>query len=712
VNNGTIGIIFVIIALLFFLSPRVAFVTAIGIPIAFMMTFSAMWILGMNINLISLFGLILVLGMLVDDAIVVSENVFRHIENGVPFKKAAVVGTREVWKAVTSTVLTTIAAFLPLMFMTGIMGKFVWSIPMVVILALTASLLEAFFILPSHLAEMGRIPKTNVFKILHIKRPKHWIKTLTVWYTKVLGRALGRRYLVSGGVVVLLIGSFVAAKLFLPVVLFPARGIDLFFIRAKLPVGTPLEVTEEKFKTLENLVSSIPNDELDDYVTQLGIVQNDPDDPFTERSTHVGQIAVYLTPSADRERETKDIISDLREKGKEITGFEEINYDEVIPGPPVGKPIAVRIRGDDSEKIDKLSEKVKDFLGTVSGVKDIKDDYDIGKSEWRVVVNEENATKAGLTVGDVASAVRNAFGGGIATTIKKSDEEIDVRVRFPYGVKYDETKLFDVDIKNRYGNLVPLKMVASFIEKPGVSAIKHLDRRRVVTVSANVNQDVTTSLEVSQKLAKHFKDFQNQHPGYTISFGGEYEETEKSMQSLFKAFALAVILIFLILATNFKSLVQPVIVMMAIPFGFIGVIIAFFVHGEPLSFLALLGVVGLSGVVVNSSIILMDFINKKRAEGEERRQAIIEAGALRIRPVLITAATTVVGLLPVAYGLWGSDPILIPAALALMWGIIFATGLTLIVIPCFYAIVDDINDKMSFLRFWKPNNNDYIDINQ
>lgn len=706
INNGTIGILLVIITLLFFLNPRVAFVTAIGIPIAFMMTFFAMMMLGITINLVSLFGLIIVLGMLVDDAIVISENVFRHFEEGMPFKEAAVIGTREVWKPVTSTVLTTIAAFLPLMFMTGIMGKFVWSIPVVVIIALLSSLLEAFFILPSHLAEVGRIPETKIADILHIHRPKKWIKKFTKLYVRILNSALNRRYILSACVIILFIGTILVAKSFLPVVLFPARGIEVFFVRAKLPVGTPLEVTEEKFKVLEEFVRTIPKTEMDDYVTQLGVIQNDPEDPFTEKASHVGQIAIYLKPAADRDRETKQIIEDMRTRSKDIKGFEELSFDEVIPGPPVGKPIAVRIRGDDLEKMDQIAGDVKNYLRNVKGVSDIKDDFEAGKGEWQVVVNELEATKAGLQVGEIATAVRNAYEGGLATKIKKADEEIDVRVRYPYNVKYKPGRLGDIDIRNSYGNLVPLDVVASFVEKPGVSAIKHLDRRRVVTVSANVDQDVTTSYAVTSKLAEYFKGFNQKYPGYTISFGGEYEETEKSMISLYKAFVLAVILIFMILATNFKSIIQPLIVMMSIPFGAMGVIWTFLIHHEPLSFLGLLGAVGLSGVVVNSAIILMDFINLRRGEGADRRTAILQAGSIRIRPVLITVTTTVVGLFPLAYGLWGSDPILMPAALALMWGLIFSTGLTLILIPCFYAIIDDIHEKLLFMRFWKTGNNE------
>lgn len=708
VQNGFLGVIFVLITLLLFLNPKVAIVTAIGIPIAFMMTFFAMLSLDISINLISMFGLIIVLGMLVDDAIVVSENVFRHVENGMPFKKAAYVGTSEVWQAVLSTVLTTIAAFAPLMFMTGIIGKFVWAIPVVVIIALTASLLQAFFILPVHLAEIGRIPKINCMakltSKLHLHRPTQLLNIVTNWYVVILMKAVKKRYLVTLGVVVLLVGSIVIAKFFLPVILFPARGIDSFFVRARLPVGTPLEVTEKKFRELEKLVDTIPRDEMDDYFTQIGLVQDDPSDPFTERATHVGQITVFLKPSADRKRETSELVEELRQKSKAFTGYDELAFDEPVPGPPVGRPVMVRLRGENLEVLNKLADQVKAYLKTVSGVKDIKDDYELGKGEWRIVVNEEEAAKAGLMIGEIARSVRHSFDGGIATTIKKADEEIDVRVRLPYGSRYDETSLSKVRVPNPYGHLTPLDVVASFKEEPGVSAIKHYKRRRNVNVTAGVDQDIITSVQVTEKLKEHFKDFAKKNPGYTISYGGEYEETQKSMNSLMKAFALSILLIFMILATNFKSIVQPIIVMMAIPFGLIGVFVVFMIHGMPLSFLALLGIVGLSGVVVNSSIILMDFINKARSEGMNRYDAIREAGRIRVRPVLITAITTVVGLFPIAYGLWGSDPILIPAALALMWGLIFATGLTLIVIPCFYTIFDDIREKLSFMKFWGNNN--------
>ena len=701
VQNGLLGFFLVIIILLLYLEPRVALFTALGIPVAFMATFFIMKALGITINLVSMFGLIIVLGMLVDDAIVISENVFRHVEMGKPLREAALIGTLEVWRPVTSSILTTIAAFAPLMFMTGIMGKFIWTIPVVVSIALLASLMEALFVLPSHLAEMERLPPMGLAKKLQFKKPQALLDKFGRWYGKFLYKALKRRLFVSGIASLLLIATLLAAKLILPVVLFPAKGIDVFFVRAKLPIGTPLEVTEEKFRPLERLVAEIPKSELNDYVTHIGMTQKDPNDPFTQRASHVGQIAVYLKPEVDRKRITKEIIAELREKSGGMTFFEELSFDEVTPGPPVGKPVAIRLRGENLSRLDEIAGDVKKFLSGIVGVLDIKDDYEEGKGELRVIVNEDEAARAGIMVGEVARAVKDAYDGGIATTIKKTDEEIDVRVRFPYGVKYDEESLKKVMILNSRGNLVPLSQIAEFKTEPGIQAILHLDRRRVVTVTANVDQNATTSMKVAKKLSDEYSDFSKKYPGYTISFGGEYEETEKSIGGLFRAFILALFIIFIILATDFKSLFQPFVVMITIPFGLIGVAIAFLLHGMPLSFLALIGTVGLTGVVVNSAIVLIEFINRRRAEGVARDDAIVEAGRVRLRPVMLTVVTTVAGLISVAYGLWGSDPILIPAAMALMWGLIFAAVLTLFILPCFYAVMDDVYEKLLFFKFWK-----------
>ncbi|MFH1753678.1 MAG: efflux RND transporter permease subunit [Candidatus Omnitrophota bacterium] len=695
-NNGIFGFIFVIASLLLFLNKRVAIVTALGIPIAFFATFIIMSYMGLSINLITMFGLIVVLGMIVDDGIIIAENCYRYMENGMPAREAAIVGTSEVIKPVTATILTTMATFSPLMMMSGILGQFVKYIPMVIIIALGASVFEAFVILPSHIADFVKIRKDKNGKAI-TKKDTAWFKRLLSFYTSVLNNAMQRRYKVCLGVFITFIVCIILAVKVLPFELFSSRGIEIFFVRAEAKIGTPLEKTNEYISRIEEEILKLPDTELDSVVTQVGMIAEEPNSPQARRGSHLVQTIVYLTPERQRKRKASDIIEDLREKTKDFEGFERLYYEKVRPGPPVGKPVSIKIRGEHYEVMEEIAEKYKAYLGTIKGVSDINDDYEPGKSDIMVVVDEDAATSAYISVGEIAASVRNAFEGGIATSIKreKAAEEIDVLVRFPEDQRNDFTAFDKILIPNRFGNLIPLKKVAKLEIKPGVSLISHLDGKKVVTVNADVDTEVVKSNEVNSNVMRKFKDIEKEYSGYKIKYGGEQEETMKSMVSLLKAFVLAFFLVFMILSTMFKSLIQPLIVMVAILFGIIGVIIAFLVHGEPFSFLAIIGIVGLSGVVVNDSIVLVDFINRLREKGIERRQSIIEAGQTRLRPVILTTITTVLGIMPVAYGIGGSDPILIPMALAICWGLFFATGLTLIVIPCIYAIVDDLSIKIT-----------------
>ncbi|NQT06942.1 MAG: efflux RND transporter permease subunit [Candidatus Omnitrophica bacterium] len=694
-NNGIVGFILVAISLLIFLNKHVAFVTALGIPIAFLASFVIMSFLGLSINLITMFGLIVVLGMLVDDGIIIAENCYRHMENGMSPAEAAVVGTQEVVKPVTATILTTMAAFTPLMMMSGILGKFIRYIPMVVIIALGASMIEAFIILPSHIADFVRIKKDKNGKVIS-KKNTVWFQKLLKSYTNILTKAIKKRYRVCLGVFLLfIICVFLAAKV-MPFELFSSRGIEIFFIRAEAKMGLPLDEMNKRISKVEEEVLKLPENELEALVTQIGVMSEDPHDLRARRGTHLSQMIVYLTPETDRKRDAQAIIDFLKNKTKGIEGFERLYFEKIRPGPPVGKPVAVMIRGEHFPILEEIAEKFKAFLGTIKGVSDINDDYEIGKEEIMVVVDEDAAASAYLGVGDIARSVRNAFEGGVATSIKreKAAEEIDVLVRFPKSERSNFTAFDKILIPNKFDNLIPLNRVARLENKSGISSISHLDGKKVVTVKADVDSGIIKSGKVNSMAMNEFKDIERDYPGYTVKYGGEQEETMKSMNSLIKAFVLAFFLIFMILSTNFKSLIQPLVVMVAIPFGIIGVVIMFMLHGEAFSFLAIIGIVGLSGVVVNDSIVLVEFINRLREGGMDRRHSIIEAGQMRLRPVILTTITTVVGLTPVAYGIGGSDPILIPMALAMCWGLAFATILTLIVIPCIYAIIDDLTMKI------------------
>ncbi|MFH1854590.1 MAG: efflux RND transporter permease subunit [Candidatus Omnitrophota bacterium] len=712
-NNGWASLVLVVGSLLLFLQPRVALMTALGIPIAFFTTFVVMGTMGITINLISMFGLIIVLGMLVDDGIIVAENAYRYMEEGVPPRQAAVKGAEEVMKAVLAAVFTTIASFTPLLFMTGIIGKFIRNIPIVLIIALLASLGEALIILPSHLADFVKIKLDAHGKPAGLSKDLPWFKTLIKYYTKIVTAAINRKYRVFAALsIVLLLCGFLAFSV-IKFILFPNAGINYFFVRGEAPIGTPLQKTNELIAPIEKIVSEIPPDEMEAFVTSVGNIAEDRHDPFAGQASHLVQVSVYLVPEQDRKRNVDEIIAEVREKAKDVKGFTELRFDKPQSGPPVGKAVEARIRGEKFETLDVISGEYMDYLKTIDGTTDITWDHKPGKEEIRVKVDNNKAALAGLDVARIAKTVRAVFEGSIATKIKpvKAEEETDVTVMFPEYASKDISVFEDILVQNKFGSLIPIKNVAAIEKVPGTTTIHHLDGKRVVTASCNVDTDKTTSLKVNKLLEKKFKDLSRGYIGYSVKYGGEQEETMDSLKSLLKAFIYAFLIIYLILASTFKSIIQPFIIMLAIPFGLIGVVIAFFLHGLPFSFMAILGIVGLNGIVVNDSIVLVDFINKLRSEGMERRASIIKAGQMRLRPVLLTTITTAGGLMTVAYGIGGKDPFLVPMALAICWGILFATLLTLIVIPCIYSIVDDVALKLtkhsSMIRIAKVNNNNH-----
>ncbi|MFH1790898.1 MAG: efflux RND transporter permease subunit [Candidatus Omnitrophota bacterium] len=696
-NNAWFGGVIVIGILLVFLRPRIALITFLGVPVAFFTTFIVMSMMGVTINMISMFGLIIVLGMLVDDGIIVAENVYRYMEEGMPPREAAVKGADEVTGAVVTAVGTTIAAFAPLLFMSGIIGRFVKNIPTVLIIALLASLVEALIILPCHLADFVKIKRDANGKPLSLAKDLPWFKRLIAFYTRVVEAAIRRKYLVVMGLTVVLAAAFIAAFSFIKFTLFPSAGINYIFIRAEAPIGTPLEKVHALIKPVEEIVAALPANELDTYVTTVGKTEEDRHDPFAGQASNLVQVSVYLTPEQDRNRGVDEIIAELREKTGDIKGFTELRFDKPQSGPPVGKPVEAKIRGENFSVLDEIAGKIMGYLGTVEGTNDVTWNHKPGKEEIRVEVDREKAAMAGLSVRQVAKTVRAVFEGGVATEIKpvKAEEETDVTVRFHEDDRDDMEVFENIMVRNRFGNLIPLKKVAEITKVPGTTNVYHLDGKRVVTASCNIDTNKATSMEVNTRLAKEFKDISKEYPGYSIKYAGEQEESVESLQSLLKAFFFAFLIIYLMLASFFRSLIQPLVVMLAIPFGIIGVIFAFVLHGLPFSFMAIMGIVGLNGIVVNDSIVLVDFINKLRMSGMARRDSIIKAGQMRIRPVILTTVTTVGGLSTVAYGIGGRDPFLVPMAVSICWGLLFATVLTLIIIPCIYSIIDDIALKMT-----------------
>ncbi|EMJ99553.1 export membrane protein [Leptospira kirschneri str. MMD1493] len=732
-SNAIGGLILVTASLFLFLGWRVALMTALGIPVSFGATFVIMDYLGLTLNLISMFGLIIVVGILVDDAIIICENVYRYMEEGMPAYEAALKGTSEVIDPVTATVTTTVAAFAPMLFMTGIFGKFIYSIPLVVIIALLASLSEAFFILPSHLYDINK----HKFHSGEIKEESGWFYKLKVnYYLPLLKFALKHRLQIFIYLFAMLVGSFALFAVFGKFKLFPG-SVDIFQIKLTSQTGMSLQEMEKFTHVIETELAKISKEEIENYVTRVGIIQKDPNDPFTKRGKHYAQVMVYLTPEENRKRGTDTIISEVREKTiwllneKSVKILEEtrkkeaekkkeeyksfnlekfpvefsrfkgqllaLDFEKISGGPPVGKPVAIEIRGDDYDTLIRIGEEYKSVMAKVPGVTDIGDDFNEGKDEIRIKVNESIASTAGVSVFKVAQAINTAFQGTVATKIKRADEEVEVKVRFPEEVRKSIGSLNNIFVSNQLGKLIPVSRLINYVREPGFANINHLDGKRLLTVTANLDESKTDTRRANAEIAKLSKGIIDKYPGYRMRFGGENKDTEESLSSLGRAFLVAFIIIFMILASLFRSLIQPVIVVSSIPFSLIGVILAFVLHGEYFGFLAFLGIVGLAGVVVNDSIVLVDFANQLKLEkpGEDIDSILVETGLLRLRPVVLTTVTTVLGLLPTAYGIGGKDPFLVPMALAFGWGLAFSSFLTLVAVPVLYKTVHNVQLKIN-----------------
>lgn len=702
-GNMAMGIVLVCIVLALFLPFRVALVVALGIPFSMLLAITIVQYFGFSLNLISLIGLIIVSGMLVDDTIVVTENIFRRIESGEDLETAIVDGATEMLAPVVASVLTTVAAFAPMLFMTGIFGKFVFEIPLLVILPLLISLYEAFIVAPGHVLTI--VGKSAVEKIqkrkLELSKKAHWYDRFLPHFRTFVSMTVEKRYYVLGGFIATLVATGLMTSQ-MKFILFPPDGIYSFFIRVDSSPGATFEEMAQIMVPVEQEIAKLPKQELVDYTTFLGIQQEDPSDPLTKRASHYAQILVNLSPEGDRDRSVDEVIEELRGKVGVPKGATKILFKVAQGGPPQGPPISINVFGEDFKILREIADEVKKEMATVDGITDIEDSEVIGKKELKVVPDAAKVTKVGLSVREVAASVRAAFAGIVASSSRTLDEEIDIRVQLkPQQVEANE-QLRDLKIGNMQGNLIPLSRIASFEETDSRLIIQHEKYKRILNISAQVNLDKTTAVAATAVLQEKLKDVLKNHPRYEISFGGENEDTAESMASLGRAFAVAALFIFVILVLTFKSFLQPLLVLLALPLGFMGVVFALLIHGKPVSFMAMLGIIALAGVIVNNSIVYIDYFNTRIREGANLNDALVDAATTRLRPIILTSLTTVLGLMPTAYGIGGSDGFVASLALALGWGLMIGSILTVIVFPAILRIVSDlqagISSKMGYTK--------------
>lgn len=705
-NNLLVGLVLVLLVLSLILPFRVAILVSIGIPFGFLGTLFLFDGMGASLNLLTLLGLIMVVGMLVDDAVVVTENAVRRIEEGEDPQEAAIRGTQQVWSAVTTSVMTTIVVFIPLASMSGIMGKFVQFIPVGVIAALAISLFECFFILPHHIGLFVRRQKRaesrsrNPLTQILAWTESLWDRTAVPSYLKVLKTSIKHRYLMAFLSFVLFFASVAMAIYGMKFILFPPDGVELFYVRAEAPIGTSLKHTERLMRPIEKLVQELPAEEMDNFITQIGIQQQPPPDPNTKRGSHLGQIAIYLTPEQNRDRKAKEIIDGLRDKIGEQDSL-KLTFARLNPGPPVGKPISVGIRGQTYQEIMPLVKEVQTFVESLDGATDVENNYTEGKEEIRVLVDPVEAAAAGLDVTSIGNSVRAAYDGIIATYIRELDEEIAVRVTWPKKIQSTSESIDQIVIPNASGNLVPLNRVAKTERKTGLSLYTHGGFQREVKVLGEVDETVTSAQIINNAIKAQVPQFKEKYPTLSFEFGGEEKDTQESLVSLVIAFIAAIMGIFLILVLKFKNLRYPILILSTVPLGIIAVIWAFRVHNMPLTFMGLLGVVALAGVIVNNAIVFLDFVVQAREQGLDRIASIMEAGRTRIRPIFLTTVTTVAGILPTAYGWGGLDQFVVPIALALGWGMFFGSILATVLFPAALAIFDDFLTVSYRLTGWQ-----------
>ncbi|MFN3158326.1 MAG: efflux RND transporter permease subunit [Rubinisphaera brasiliensis] len=714
-RNGMSGLVLVCASLLLFLNWRVAFWAGMGLPISFMGTFLVMWLLGVSINLLSMFGLIIVLGIIVDDAIVIGENIFRHVEEGEEAEEAAVNGAEEVMWPVTVAVMTTIAGFAPLLFIKGRIGDFMRELPIVVLAALSVSLVEALVILPAHLK--------------HLKKPKQKAEPTTAWgrrwkvvsnfqhhimedvlnviYEKFLRACMRWRYVtIAAAFSMVLVSLSMVAGGIVPFVFIQKMDSETITADVELPIGTVLDTTRDKLVDISRFVADIP--EVISVQTSVGSQINLGGTGATggNAQSHLGQVIVELMEADQREREgmrsSEELLAEFRKRTETMSGINSIKW-EAMNGGPAGKDIEIRITGNDFDELLQVSNEMKAELASYDGVVDLDDDYDIGKREVQLRLLP-SARPTGITVSDLGNFVRFALYGVEARRITRNREDVKIMVRLPEEYRAEVYNLEALRIPrpnapiNSAGEVneetfrwVPISEVAELTEARSYTSIHRAQQRRSISIFGDVQSETNNANDVMRQFQTTFvPELLAKHPGIHVDFEGTTEEQQKSFSSLALALPAAFLLIYMLLAGLFRSYFQPLVVMSAIPFGLLGAVIGHYITDNPITILSCIGFLALSGILVNDSLVLVDFINTRLRRGVDPFEANVLGAKLRLRAILLTTLTTAAGLTPLMFETSFQAKFLIPMAVTLTYGLIFATGLTLIIVPCLNMIFLDM----------------------
>ncbi len=708
-RNGRAGLILVFLVLALFMKLRLAGWVSFGIVFSFI---GALWMLpglDVSINLLSLFAFIVVLGIVVDDAIVVGENVYSYLERGFSPLEAAIKGTQQVAVPVVFAVLTTFAAFAPLLLVAGVFGKFMRVIPLVVIATLSFSLIESLLVLPSHLGHMKARKPNREGWWEHIQKAfdRRLKAFINGFYHDSLEWALRWRYVTIALALSVLIASLgIVGGGWIKFYFFQNVEADNVVAELLMPLGTPVDKTARVVRQLEASALKLQEElraEGEDSVF-VHMLTSIGSQPFRKRQSrdvtsgntfsgaHLAEVNIELLPSEERNITSAAIANRWRQLTGPIPDAEELSFSSSMVN--LGEPVNVELAGSDYEQLNAAAEELKRKLATYDGVFDISDSYQAGKREIKLRLSDEGKAM-GLTMSDLGRQVRQAFYGEEVQRIQRGRDEIKVMLRFPRQERESVAFLENMRIRLPNGTEIPFVKAAEADFGRGYASINRRDRKRTLQVKADVDDDKTTPNAVINDLRDNYlPQLADKYPGLSYSFEGEQKNQRETMQGLSKGFLMALLLIYVLLAIPFKSYIQPFIVMSAIPFGLIGAILGHVILGYDLTILSLFGIVALAGVVVNDSLVMVDFINQERAAGIPVARAIRDAGVKRFRPILLTSLTTFLGLAPLLLEKSVQAKFLIPMAISLAFGVMFATFITLILVPVIYLTQEDVKRKL------------------
>ncbi|WP_372831485.1 efflux RND transporter permease subunit [Pontibacterium sp.] len=682
-NNALIGLMLVLAVAWLFLGARIAILTAIGIPFILAGTFWVLWMTGETLNVTVLLGVVIVLGMLVDDAVVVVEAIYYRLQQGEKPLDAAIAALGEVGRPVTTAVLTTMAAFLPLMLLPGIMGDFMRVIPMVVTIALAISLIEAFWMLPAHVV----VAKISFDKPTRSQRLRENLtRKVQIFYIRFLIKAIRRPLITLLLILLFCMSAFsllVTGKIKMDY--FASDPLRIFYVNVEMPAGTPLQQSLEKVQEIEAQVRQHLNDEDVRAVTVYAGQMFTETEPFF--GEHYGQVLVGLKPKTPENRSVDSLIDAMRADVNMVPGPMNTSFLRLAGGPPTSKPISVKVRGDEYAEIRAAADALKGFLMTQGDITDITDDAGGGRLTLNMSPNYDAITRAGLMPSEVMRSVQLLVDGEIVADMQHEGEKVEVRVRAKPVPLAEIDQLLQAQIPTPAGDLVSLSELVHFQRDSSLGNIRHYNFRRAITVEADIVEGGMDTVTANQLLLDEWdRTYRQRFPNIDLDMTGELDDIQESIDSIGVLFLFGLGLMYLILGTQFSSYWQPLMILVTVPMAFTGVLIGLLITQNPLSLFTLYGIVALAGIAVNAAIVLISAANARLDAGMSLLHSTLYAARRRVIPILITSLTTIAGLFSLATGLGGHSLIWGPVATAIVSGLVFSTVLTLIVVPVLYRL--------------------------